>query len=354
MKWGCRLVMVFVLALWSTEARSVVGDLNRDGVVDFDDFFIFADNFGKEGVPQIIDTVTVTLFDTLEVVKMDTVMVTIFDTLTVTETEIVPVTVFDTLTVEVQEVIYDTLVVEHATVFDTVILGREPVRYDPPPPPSEISAAMQIRSSLQSGWITVTLLSELRNSSSASLERVSIRLTVRNSDGVVIHTKSADSAIRYLVAGDTRIYEMSLYGVEDSVLDNIRSGNFTLETAWHDEVEKVNNVSLKMKEGSLYYGSPFAISGEIENTTDLTVESFTVRFFGRDASGSPLYFKSYADDDFGIQPGGSAPFTIDKHMVEWDDYLRRDEIAELYYCIDWRWKDSSYLDTEVSPLTRLF
>ena len=40
-------------------ADAVLGDLNRDGVVDFDDFFILADNFGKRGSPEQIDTVYV-------------------------------------------------------------------------------------------------------------------------------------------------------------------------------------------------------------------------------------------------------------------------------------------------------
>ena len=38
----------------------VPGDLNADGIVDFDDFFLFADNFGKMGPPDTaIDTVYV-------------------------------------------------------------------------------------------------------------------------------------------------------------------------------------------------------------------------------------------------------------------------------------------------------
>jgi hypothetical protein len=40
-------------------AEAVLGDINRDGVVGFDDFFILSDNFGKRGSPEQIDTVYV-------------------------------------------------------------------------------------------------------------------------------------------------------------------------------------------------------------------------------------------------------------------------------------------------------
>jgi hypothetical protein len=33
---------------------AVPGDLNLDGRVDFDDFFMFAANFGKEGPPDTL------------------------------------------------------------------------------------------------------------------------------------------------------------------------------------------------------------------------------------------------------------------------------------------------------------
>ena len=51
----------------------IPGDLDLDGDVDFDDFFTFADNFGKTGAP---DTLRVTVFDTLSIE-------TVYDTVTV-------------------------------------------------------------------------------------------------------------------------------------------------------------------------------------------------------------------------------------------------------------------------------
>ena len=46
------LLMVFVLY---TPSWSITGDLDRDGDVDFDDFFLFVDNFGKTGEVESID-----------------------------------------------------------------------------------------------------------------------------------------------------------------------------------------------------------------------------------------------------------------------------------------------------------
>lgn len=47
----------WLLLLIASPAFSVSGDLNRDGMVDYDDFFIFADNFGKSGDPDLTSTV---------------------------------------------------------------------------------------------------------------------------------------------------------------------------------------------------------------------------------------------------------------------------------------------------------
>ena len=60
------LTTMLVLAMLSmaVPASAVVGDLNRDGVVDLNDFFVFADNFGEAGQPDVSDcTVTGPLVD---------------------------------------------------------------------------------------------------------------------------------------------------------------------------------------------------------------------------------------------------------------------------------------------------
>ena len=54
------------------EADALSSDLNRDGVVDFDDFFLFVDEFGLTGEPDA-DTVVVVLRDTVYIDPADTV-----------------------------------------------------------------------------------------------------------------------------------------------------------------------------------------------------------------------------------------------------------------------------------------
>jgi len=57
------LPLALVLALMAVNlAHAVPGDINRDGVVNLDDFYILAENFGKKGPP---DAPWVGMFDTL-------------------------------------------------------------------------------------------------------------------------------------------------------------------------------------------------------------------------------------------------------------------------------------------------
>lgn len=50
-----RILTIACLMTLTGAAWAVKGDLDRDGDVDFDDFFIFADNFGKTGAPNLSD-----------------------------------------------------------------------------------------------------------------------------------------------------------------------------------------------------------------------------------------------------------------------------------------------------------
>ena len=61
------LLSVILVAFIVPPVWAILGDLDRDGVVDFDDFFLFVDNFGKEGIPEPLDTVVVvqTVVDTV-------------------------------------------------------------------------------------------------------------------------------------------------------------------------------------------------------------------------------------------------------------------------------------------------
>jgi len=76
-----RILLIFLL-LTATAVWAIPGDLNLDGVVDFEDFFLFADNFGKEGPP---DTLRVVVTDTIFVQVYDTTRVTFWDTVVVAD-----------------------------------------------------------------------------------------------------------------------------------------------------------------------------------------------------------------------------------------------------------------------------
>jgi internalin A len=65
---------VLVFALYAVRGWGLAGDINGDGVVGFDDFFLLADQFGQEGPPEAADTVRVTVVETLQVVVRDTVL----------------------------------------------------------------------------------------------------------------------------------------------------------------------------------------------------------------------------------------------------------------------------------------
>jgi hypothetical protein len=43
------LILTVGSLLWAGAGFAITGDLNKDGTVNFDDFFLFSDNFGKSG-----------------------------------------------------------------------------------------------------------------------------------------------------------------------------------------------------------------------------------------------------------------------------------------------------------------
>ena len=314
-----QLTSLIILSL-SSKLWAVPGDINRDGVVDFEDFFIFADNFGKSGSPEVD-------------------------------------IVYDTLKVEVEQIktVYDTLQLEYVTVFDTVTLGREPIRFDPPPPLDEITQGLELKGL---GYFNIRifdyLIGEIDNTNSTSIDGWTMRLTVRNDNGSVIYTTQFSYTLpQLLIAHDTRPFRVSLS--DDVPLDQIRAGNYEIDVKWDDTLQQVNNVSVQLDTSRLVYGEPFSISGEILNTSDLTVENYEIVFFGRDADGAPIYYQSYSESEFGISPGGSSPFTIAEVKLDYGGpYTQRENIAEMYYYIEWQWSTSSYSEYETSPLTRLF
>jgi Leucine-rich repeat (LRR) protein len=67
------LLPLFAILLYLAPAADALSaDLNRDGVVDFDDFFLFADQFGLTGEPDAPDTVVVVVRDTVYIDPADT------------------------------------------------------------------------------------------------------------------------------------------------------------------------------------------------------------------------------------------------------------------------------------------
>ena len=66
------LTIILVIILSSYDSYAITGDLDRDGDVDYDDFFVFADNFGKTGSPEeLVYQETVIIQDTLRVTSID-------------------------------------------------------------------------------------------------------------------------------------------------------------------------------------------------------------------------------------------------------------------------------------------
>lgn len=51
------ILFAFALLLSASPAFSLQADLNKDGVVDFDDFFLCTDQFAQMGEPESADTV---------------------------------------------------------------------------------------------------------------------------------------------------------------------------------------------------------------------------------------------------------------------------------------------------------
>ena len=78
---GCLLLIMATANI----AEAIDGDLDLDGDVDFQDFLILVQNFGKQGPPSPART------DTIYVTKTDTVFITVRDTIYIEEgTPVIP------------------------------------------------------------------------------------------------------------------------------------------------------------------------------------------------------------------------------------------------------------------------
>lgn len=78
---------IWIALFLAVPAIAITGDLNKDGKVDFDDFFILADNFGKKGPPEVA------VRDTLRITRRDTIRTTVHDTVKVADQTAVPIRV---------------------------------------------------------------------------------------------------------------------------------------------------------------------------------------------------------------------------------------------------------------------
>ena len=100
-----------LLLLITQPAFGVLGDLNRDGVVNFEDFFLFADQFGKKGPPEpeVPDTVKVVEEKIVVEERVVEVEVVRVDTVIQTEVRTEVRTVHDTVYWDRTHTVYDTL-----------------------------------------------------------------------------------------------------------------------------------------------------------------------------------------------------------------------------------------------------
>ena len=105
---------LFLIVATANIAEAIDGDLDLDGDVDFQDFLILVQNFGKEGPPASARTDTIyvtqtdTIFapsDTIYVTQTDTVFAP-SDTIYVTQTDTVFTTIRDTIYVTKVDTFY--------------------------------------------------------------------------------------------------------------------------------------------------------------------------------------------------------------------------------------------------------
>ena len=115
------LLAILAICLLYSPAAAVVGDLNRDGTVDFDDFFLLADHFGQSGPSDAADTIVVVQQDTVVVVQQDTVVVVQRDTIVTVQQDTVVVVQRDTI-VTVQRDTVERIIERPFIIRDTVFV----------------------------------------------------------------------------------------------------------------------------------------------------------------------------------------------------------------------------------------
>ena len=312
-----RILLILVIVAVSGPADAILGDFDRDGAVGFLDFFIFADNFGKEGPPDPLDTVYVVTVDTLRQTVRDTVITVEMDT--------VWQTVRDTVTVwEVRTV----------TVNDTIYLGLPEI--PTPPPPEEQTGIEMDQESLN--LVGQSLYGEFVNNTDRTVEGVDCRMILRDASG---HILAIESSILYdiyvLAPGDRRPF--LFYDVDNlTSVDDLEW--VTFEIILGPETNRQLKNDLVLVEETLFIDDK--ISGEIRNYSNTTVENVNISFVTKNAEGQVTGFNNRAVN-FGepLTPGATGVF----QTYSFDTLSHG-----IYYYIRW---GPSYREKDETPYIRL-
>lgn len=161
-----------------------MGDLNRDGTVDFSDFFIFADHFGQSGPPDA----PITLHDTVRVIQRDTLTLTRLDTFRLVLHDTTRELIHDTIRIVLRDTIWftfrDTV---RQTLRDTIYLSSD----QRPPAQSFSQLTLQIEPSVY--WLgisTTTASSTIFLGTGFAVSPVDIATNIHVAVGLNIYANS--------------------------------------------------------------------------------------------------------------------------------------------------------------------
>jgi len=272
-------------------AGAITGDLNKDGKVDFQDFFILAENFGKQGPVDPPDTVIVVQVDTLTVVRVDTVIV---------------------------------------VQLDTVFLGLPEIPIAPPI--DQVTGVEIVEESLfVGGFFTTDVSGLIVNNTTKTYENVSVRLIIRDADGKILAVEDHhfEPTIYVLAPGDKRVFRF--FNVSNiASLSDLEFATFTVSWSRETDQELSNDLLLITDTLNLSGG----ISGEVQNIGPSQVEDILITFVGLNSIGQVIS-QDTRRVNFGgdLQPGATGVF---------ETFLFDTTADEIYYYITWcRWRDES-------------
>ena len=296
-------ILPFLLAiLFACPTWAILGDLNKDGTVDFPDFFIFVDNFGQSGPPEPADTVTVVQVDT-------------------TYVELPP----DTVTV----VQVDTLYVELPGIPE-------------PPPPEEQTDIEVVQESLNvvpSYFGSINICGELINRTDHTVEGVNSRLILRDYSGRIVAVEdNLWDRIDVLAPGDRRPF--LFYDVENVIsLDDLEWALFDI--SWERETDRQLSNDLVLVEQTLFVGE--VVSGEVRNYSNETIDYGSITFVSKNAEGQVTRIgEKGLNFNEPLEPGAKGVFQTTDGLVFYEGF---DPLShEIYYYITWGPVEDEHLD----------